>query len=67
MQIVCTSVRAAAHVLTILFAAQLQPVRDYAIRPILSTTPPITFTLLGILTATQVTEIRAIADTTIIG
>ena len=67
MQIVCTSVRAAAQVLTILFAAQLQPVRDYAIRPILSTTPPITFTLLGSLTATQVTEIRTIANATIIG
>ena len=67
MQIVCTSVRAAAQVLTILFAAQLQPVRDYAIRPILSTTPPITFTRLGILTATQVRQIDALADTTIVG
>ena len=67
MHIVCTTASAAAQVLRILMAAHLQPIRDFEIRPILSTTPPITFTMLVILTAVQVTKIRAVPDTTISG
>ena len=67
MHIVCTSASAAAQVLRILMAAHLQPIRDFEIHPILSTTPPITFTMLVILTAVQVTKIRAVPDTTIHG
>ena len=46
-------------------ATHLQPIRDFTIQPILSTTPPITFTMLVILTAAQVTKISAVPDTTI--
>jgi hypothetical protein len=67
VQIVCTAARAAAEVLMILLAAHLQPIRDFAVQPILSIAPPITFTMLVILTAVQVRKIVAIADTTIIG
>ena len=65
MQIVCATPQAAVQVLDILYAAQLQPVRDFAITPLLSTTPPLIFTMLVILTAAQVAKIRAVADTTI--
>jgi hypothetical protein len=65
MQIVCTTPHAAGQVLTILYAAQFQPIRDFTIQPILSTTPPLIFTMLVTLTATQVTKIRVVADTTI--
>ena len=67
MQIVCATPRAAAQVLTLLLAANLQPIRDFEIQPIYSTTPPLIFTMLVILTAVQVTKIRAVADTTIVG
>jgi hypothetical protein len=67
VQIVCATASAAAKVLTILLAAHLQPIRDFAIQPAFSTTPPITFTMLVILTAAQVTKIGLIADTTIVG
>jgi hypothetical protein len=67
VQIVCATVSAAAQVLRILMAAHLWPARDFEIHPILSSTPPITFTMLVILTAVQVTKIRAVADTTIVG
>ena len=67
MHIVCTTASAAAQVLRILMAAHLQPIRDFEIRPILSTTPPITFTILVILTAVQVTKIRTVPNTTISG
>jgi hypothetical protein len=65
MQIVCATPHAAAQVLTLLLAAHLQPIRDFTIQPILSTTPPLIFTMLGILTAVQVTRIRAVPDTTV--
>jgi hypothetical protein len=65
VQIVCATVSAAAQVLRILMAAHLQPTRDFTIQPILSTTPPITFIMLGVLTAAQVRKIRAVADTTV--
>jgi hypothetical protein len=65
MQIVCATPQAAAHVLTILYAADLQPVRDFEIRPVLSTTPPLIFTMLVTLPAAQVTKIGAVPDTTI--
>ena len=67
MQIVCATPHAAAQVLTLLLAANLQPIRDFEIQPIYSTTPPLIFTMLVILTAVQVTKIRAVADTTIVG
>ena len=67
MQIVCATPHAAAQVLTLLLAAHLQPIRDFEIQPVFSTTPPLIFTMLVILTAVQVTKIRALADTTIVG
>ena len=67
MQIVCATERAAAQVLRILLTADLRPIRDYEIRPILSTTPPITYTLLRPLTEAQVTEIGTVANTTVVG
>ena len=66
MQIVCATPQAAAHVLTILYAAQFQPIRDFTIQPVLSITPPLIFTMLVILTAAQVRKIGALADTTIV-
>jgi len=65
MQIVCTTVSAAAQVLQILIAAHLQPIRDYQLQPAFVITPPITYTMLVALTAAQTTKIRALADTTI--
>jgi hypothetical protein len=65
MRIVCTTASAAGQVLTILLNAQLRPLHDFEIRPVLSTTPPITYTMLVALTAAQLTQIRAIPDTTI--
>ena len=67
MQIVCATVSAATQVLQILMAAHLRPAQDFEIHPILSNTPPITFTILVILTAAQVTKIRALTNTTIVG
>jgi hypothetical protein len=67
MQIVCTTPQAAAQVLTILYAARLQPAHDFSIRPVLSITPPLIFTMLVVLPAAQVTKIRAVPGTTIIG
>ena len=66
MQIVCATVSAAAQVLRILMAAHLRPARDFELRPHLSPTPPITFTMLVILTTAQVTKIGAVSDTTIV-
>ena len=63
MQIVCATPQAAAQVLTILYAAHFQPVRDFTIQPILSTTPPLIFTMLVALPVKQMMAIRAIADT----
>ena len=67
MQIICTTTDAAAEVLFLLLTAGLNPVSDFMIQPVFSTTPPITFTMLVILTAAQVRKIRAIADTAIVG
>ena len=67
MQIVCATTAAAAQVLWILRSTGLCIALDFTIRPGLSTTPPFTFAMLGILTAVQVTKIRAVADTTIVG
>ena len=67
MKIVCATPHAAAQVLTILLAANLQPILDFEIWPVLSTTPPITYTVLVILTAVQVATIGAVPDTTIVG
>jgi hypothetical protein len=65
MQIVCATTKAAAEVLSLLLIAGLHPVSDFEIRPVLSTTPPITYILLVTLTATQVHKIGAVADTTV--
>jgi hypothetical protein len=67
MQIVCTTAHAAAHVLQLLLQGGLRITRDFTIQPILSTTPPIFFTMLVILPAAQVTKIRTVPNTTIIG
>jgi len=67
MQIVCTTTSAAAQVLAFLLAAHLQPIRHFEIRPILSTIPPITYTLYSALTDKQVTQICTIAHTTVVG
>jgi len=61
MQIVCATT-AATHRS---WASCLQPVQDFEIRPILSIVPPITYSMLVVLTAAQVTKIGTIADTTI--
>jgi hypothetical protein len=66
MHITCTTPRAAAQVIEILFSTGLHTVHDFTMRPILSTTtPPLIFTMLIALTAAQVTKISAVADTTI--
>ena len=67
MQIVCTTTLAAADVLSLLLIAGLRPVRDFEIRPALSTTPPITFMMLVSLPAMQVGKIRAVPYTTVSG
>ena len=67
MHVICTTPQVAAQVLQILLTAHLQIISDFTIQPVLSTTPPITFTILVILTAVQVTRIRAVPDTTING
>jgi hypothetical protein len=67
MHIVCTTTQAAAQVIDILFTAQLRPTEAFAVHPILSTTLPITFTMLVALTATQMRKIRELADATIVG
>jgi hypothetical protein len=67
VQIDCATPHAAAQVLTILLRAGLRPIHDFTIQPILSTTPPLIFTMLVALTIAQVTKIRAVPDTTIIG
>jgi hypothetical protein len=63
MQIVCSTTSAAAQVVTILLHAGLRPIRDFEIHPVLSTTPPILFTMLMVLTAAQIGQIGAIPDT----
>jgi len=65
MHIVCTTISAAAQVLTFLLAAGLRPIHDFMIHPVLSVTPPITYTMLMTLTAAQKDQIRAIVDTTV--
>jgi hypothetical protein len=67
MQIMCATPQAAAQLLTILYAAHFQVVRDFEIRPILSTVPPITFTMLTTLKRTQRAKIRTLADVEIVG
>jgi hypothetical protein len=67
MRIVCATPHAAAQVLTILYDARLQPVRDFTIQPVLSTTPPLIFTMLATLTAAQVRAISTVPDTTVSG
>ncbi len=65
MRIVCATPHAAALVLEILYAAHLQPVRDFTIQPVLSTTPPLIFTMLVTLDTAQAAKLGAIADTTV--
>ena len=65
MQIVCATPQAAARVLAFLYAAHLQPARDFTIRPILTTTPPLIVTMVAALTAAQVTKLATVPDTTI--
>jgi hypothetical protein len=67
MQIVCATPEAAAKVLSILYAAHLQLRQDFTIQPVLSITPPFIFSILITLTTAQVTKIRAVADTEIVG
>ncbi len=66
MQIVCITTQAAAQVLVILLTAHLQPARDFELHPVLSLTPPITYTLYRAVPGPQMAKLRAIADTTII-
>jgi hypothetical protein len=65
MQILCITTSAAAQVLTILLTAGLRPIHDFEISPILAITPPIVYTMHSALTNRQVTQIRAIAYTTV--
>jgi hypothetical protein len=66
MQIVCATPQAVAEVLTILYAAQLQPDGDFTIQAVRSPKPPLIIRMIVALTAMQVAKIRAIPDTTII-
>ena len=66
MQIVCTTASAAARVLAILRTAQLYPVRDYELRPILSIVPPITFTMRQPLPDALRAEIAQVPDTRVV-
>ena len=63
MQITCTTTEAASQVLLILMNAELRPIRDFTICPILSTTPPITFTMVTILVGAPLDQVGAITDT----
>ena len=65
MQIVCTTAQAAAHVLQLLLQDGLRITRDVTIQPVLSITPPITFTVLVALSAVQVRTLGAVAGTLI--
>jgi hypothetical protein len=62
MLIVCTTVDVAAQVLVILLDAQLWPRTDYKIHPVISPTPPVTFTLLRAVSPTLLSQIRALPD-----
>ena len=64
-QIVCTTIITAARVLLLLRGITLQPGQDFTTRPGLATTPPITYTVYHPLTDAQVTQICAIAGTTV--
>jgi hypothetical protein len=63
MQITCTTTEAASQVLLILMNAELRPIRDFTIYPILSTTPPITFTMVTSLIGALLDQVGAITDT----
>ena len=65
MYITCSTTSAATQVLSILLLAGLHPLRDYQLSPVLSTTPPIIFTMIHILTSGQLASIRAIPDTSV--
>jgi hypothetical protein len=67
MQIVCTTPQAAAQVLHLLLTAGLRPIRDFEIHPVLSTAPPITYTMLTVLKRAHRAKIHALADTMMIG
>jgi hypothetical protein len=64
MQIVC-STAAAARVLRIPLAARLLPRHDYEIHQTISSTPPVTFTVLSMMPAVKLVQIHAFADTTV--
>jgi hypothetical protein len=66
MQIICTTAQAAGQVLQLLLTAGLRPIRDFEIHPVLSTIPPITYTMLAILTDALWAKISAVADTSIV-
>jgi hypothetical protein len=63
MQITCTTTEAASQVLLILMNAELRPIRDFTIYPILSTTPPITFTMVTSLIGALLDQVGAITGT----
>jgi hypothetical protein len=65
MQIICATPHAAAQVLTILYAAQFQPVRDFTIQTVLSITPPLIFTMIVALPIALVLKLSAVPDTTV--
>ena len=65
-QIVCATTITAARVLLLLRGGALQPGQDFTIRPGLADAPPITYTVYHLLTDTQVTQIYAIAGTTVV-
>jgi len=65
MQIVCSTDDAAVRVLRILIAARLLPRRDYEIHPAISSTPPITFTLLSTMPNEKLAQLHALANTAV--
>ena len=62
MQIVCTTVESAEHVLTMLMHAQLRPRQDFAVRSEADLVPPITFMFPIVLPTMLLSQICALPD-----
>ena len=66
MQIECTTISAAAQVLSLLLNAGMRPSYDYRIGPTLSMAPPFIITLLTTVPPEHLVQLRTIADCTLI-
>jgi hypothetical protein len=65
MSITCTTTRAAARLMVLLFAAAFRPILDFQIDATLSLEPPIVFTLRRPLPPSLQEQIRVIPNMTI--